>query len=186
MIIELVKWPKWNQVKKMLNVKHIFAICLLIFASSQTAQAKVLFSSVKTVAGSLGSPESFTKFDGFKVKVGNTYLTTLTDLGTVASPTVDNFDALSLVILDDSFSQVGTSLALAPLSSSGKTSISFSFTTLYDSTFYISLGGITDALSTYAATIISTDASPVPVPATVWFFGSAILTLVGFRQRKTV
>ena len=32
---------------------------------------------------------------------------------------------------------------------------------------------------------IVTDASPVPLPATVWLFGSAIAGLVGFQSRKS-
>lgn len=169
----------------MFNVKYVFAICLLIFTSLQTAQAKVIYSSVETVTGTATSAGSFNILDDFDVETGMTYLATLTDTGTVAAPIVDNFDGLSMVILDSFFSQVGTSLALAPTSGSGKASISFSFTALEDSSFYVALGGITDSLSTYVATIVTTEASPVPVPAAVWFFGSAILTLVGFRQRKT-
>lgn len=170
--------------KKMSNAKYVFAICLLVFASFQTAQAKVIYKSVETITGSLATPESFNIFDDFEVESGTTYLATITDIGTVAAPTVDNFDGLSMVILNNFYSQIGSSLALAPTSGSGKTSLSFSFTVIEDSNFFVSLGGITDSLSTYVATIVSTEASPVPVPAAVWFFGSALLTLIGFKQRK--
>ena len=44
---------------------------------------------------------------------------------------------------------------------------------------------MTDSLSTFVATIETPEASHVPVPAAVWFFGSAVLTLAGFRRRKT-
>ena len=80
--------------KKMLNTRYLITLFLLLFASFQTAQAKVIYNAEETVAGKLESPESLTIYDDFAVKKGTTYIATLTDLGTV-----DNFDGLSMVIL---------------------------------------------------------------------------------------
>ena len=167
------------------SFKHIFAVCLLAFASMQSAQAMV-FSSAGAVPGTLSSPATVSIFETFEVEAGMEYLATLTDVGTVLLPVIDNFDSLSMVILDDSFATVGTPLLLASASGTGETSVSFSFTAISDAVYSVALGGATDALSTYVATIsaVETGASPVPVPAAIWFMGSGMMALVGFGRRK--
>lgn len=170
----------------MFNIKPALIICLLAFASIQTLKAEVIYHSIGTIAGTLEAPEGFEILDDFTVESGTTYRATLTDIGTVASPSVDNFDGLSMVIFDEVFSQVGDFLALAPISGSGKASTSFTFTALEDALFFVALGGTTDALSTYVATISALPVSEVPVPAAIWLFGSAIFSLLGFtRYKKT-
>lgn len=166
--------------KKMLNTRYLITLFLLLFASFQTAQAKVIYNAEETVAGKLESPESLTIYDDFAVKKGTTYIATLTDLGTV-----DNFDGLSMVILNGDYTQIGDPLTLTPTPGIGNTSISFSFTAVADSNFFVRVESMTDSLSTFVATIETPEASHVPVPAAVWFFGSAVLTLAGFRRRKT-
>ncbi len=160
------------------NFKHVFAICLLAFASMQSAQAMV-YSSAGTISGTSASEATLSIFDTFEVEAGMEYLAKLTDIGTVLLPVIDNFDSLSMVIFDDSYSVVGTPLLLAPASATGPASVSFSFTALTDATYSIALGGATDTLSTYVSTVTA-----VPVPAAAWLMGSAMFALVGFGRRK--
>lgn len=170
----------------MLNsFKHIFAICLLAFASMQSAQAMV-YSSVGTVPGTLSAQGTLSVYETFQVEAGVEYLATLTDIGTVFLPVIDNFDALSMVIFDDSLDVVNTPLMLAPASGIGEKSVYFSFTAISDAVYSVALGGATDAISTYVATIstVDTGASPVPAPAAIWFMGSGMIALVGFGRRK--
>jgi hypothetical protein len=163
------------------NMKHVFAICLLAFASMQSAQATMVYSSAGAVPGTSAAPATLSVFDTFEVEGGMEYLATLSDIGTVFLPVIDNFDSLSMVILDDSFTVVGTPLLLAPVSGTGEVAISFSFTAISDAIYSIALGGATDSISTYVATVAA-----VPVPASIWFMGSAVFALVGFNRRKTV
>jgi len=161
------------------NFKHVFAICLLAFASMQSAQATIVYSSAGAVPGTSTTPATLSVFDTFEVEGGMEYLTTLTDIGTVLLPVIDNFDSLSMVILDNSFAVVGTPLLLAPASGTGETSVSYSFTAISDAVYSIALGGATDSISTYVATVAA-----VPVPASIWFMGSAMFALVGLSRRK--
>ncbi len=167
------------------NFKQAFVICLLAIASMQSAQAMV-FSSAGTVPGTLGNPATLSIMETFEVEMGGEYLAVLTDIGTVLSPVIDNFDSLSMVVLDDSFNVVGAPLLLAPATGSGEASVSFSFSAIANAVYSVALGGATDSLSTYVATIsaVGTDASPVPVPAAIWFMASGMFALIGFGRRK--
>jgi len=165
--------------------KSMLTICLLAFASMQTAQAVAVYNSASAVAGTDSAPASFSTLEQFEVTGGSSYLATLTDIGTVFLPVIDNFDALSMVILDDTYAVVGSPLLLAPTSGSGPASVSFTFTALSDAFYSVVLGGTTDALSTYTATIMTVSASPVPVPGAIWFLGTGMFALVGFGRRKS-
>lgn len=164
----------------------ILIACLLVFASMQTAQASSVYESFGTITGFSGvAPATFSEADTFWVDAGHDYLAILTDIGTVAAPIIDNFDGLSMVVLDDSLGLVDT-LALAPVSGSGYASVSFSFTAATSAFYNVSLGGITDAISTYTAIIsgVDTDMAPVPVPSAILLMGSAMFALVGLGRRK--
>jgi len=164
----------------------ILMACLLALSSIQIAQATSVYESFDTVTGFSGiAPATFSKNDTFWVDAGHDYLTVLTDIGTVAAPIIDNFDGLSMVVLDDSLGLVDT-LALAPVSGTGYSSVSFSFTAANSAFYSVSLGGITDAISTYTAVITDIEGgmAPVPVPSAILLMGSAMFALVGLGRRK--
>jgi len=171
-------------MKKYFN--SMLMVCLLAFTSMQMAQATSVYESFSTVPGFPGiAPATFSETDTFWVDAGHDYLAVLTDIGTVVAPIFDNFDALSMVVLDDYLDPVDF-LALAPVSGSGYTSVSFSFTAATSTFYNVSLAGITDAMSTYTAVITDIDEgmSPVPVPSAILLMGSAMFALVGLGRRK--
>ncbi len=153
------------------SFKKVFAICLLAFASAQSAQAmEIVYSSIDGVAGTLDDPATFVVTDVFDVVVGQEYKAMFTD-------TFANFNSFSMAVFDDSAAPVGSFLS----SVSGTPFLSFSFTALTSAAYSVVLVGATESLSTYAATITA-----VPVPTAIWFFGSAMIALVGVGQRRKV
>ncbi len=149
------------------NFKRICAICLLAFASMQSAQANIVFSEIGGVAGTADAAASFVLTDVFSVDAGVEYKAMFTDV-------FANFNSFTMAVFDDNSSVVGS------FNSFGSSDM-FSFIAASSSDFTVVVSGETDFLSTYAATI-----KAVPVPAAVWFFGSAIITLAGFGRRKAV
>ena len=153
------------------NFKSIFAICLLAFASMQSAQAMPVFSEAGAVAGTADAAASFVSMETFTVESGGIYKAMFTDV-------FSNFNSFSMTVLDENgIPELGSFLSFGS---------SDMFTFLVDSTpgatfdYKVIIAGESDFLSTYSATI-----SAVPVPAAVWFFGSAMITLAGFGRRKT-
>jgi len=161
--------------------------CLLAFSSMQMAQASSVYESFGTIIGSSTTPATFSVTDTFWVDAGHDYLAVLTDIGTVAAPVIDNFDGLTMTVFDESLGLIDA-LFLVPASESGYASVSFGFTATTSAFYNVSLGGITDALSTYTAVITDLDAdmAPVPVPSAILFMGTAMFALVGLGRRKIV
>lgn len=161
----------------MLNsFKRIFAICLIAFASLQSAQATVIYSSGSVVPSNIGS---FTVSDTFTVEEGIEYSASFIDV-------FQNFDRFSMTVVDNDFNVVGSAI-----SADDDTSLSFEFTAFSDAIYSVFLGGETESLSTYIAKIETVmpgqddgDVNPIPVPGAVWMMGSAIIALVGFGRRK--
>jgi len=151
----------------------------------QMAQASLVYESFGTIIGAPTASASLSTTDVFWVDAGHEYLAVLTDIGTVVAPVIDNFDALTMTVFDGSLSLVDA-LAMVPTAESGYAAVSFGFTAATSAFYNVSLGGITDAISTYTAVVIDLDAdiAPVPVPSAILFMGTAMFALVGLGRRK--
>lgn len=155
--------------------KHVFAICLLAIASMQSVQAGIAYED-----GGVASPiATLSVFESFEVEAGVDYFASFSDI-------FDNFTSSTIVVLDNDFNEVGSAMSLVAGDGGEATSIGFEFQALADALYYVILGGESPSLSVYAARIetVGVGGSPVPVPAAVWFMGSAVFALVGFGRRK--
>ncbi len=99
------------------------------------------------------------------------------DFDNSSSPTTDSLvtDTVGTVVPIDIFGSETVDLALLETANSDTDGLASLAKTL--------LGSITLDWDG-AATTLSFDVAPIPVPAAVWLFGSALLGMVGFSRRK--
>jgi len=68
------------------------------------------------------------------------------------------------------------------INAAGLSSVSYYFQSPASGHFTLAIGGANGTSGLYSATV---ETAPVPVPAAVWLFGSALAGLVGFGRRKS-
>lgn len=159
----------------MSGFRSFLAIFLVWVAFSSVSHAQLVYSS-------FGTLQDFSLTDSFYVEGGQEYLARLTDVGTIDSPTFDNFVGLSMVIFDEEKNVIEQPLILTPDAGSGPVSNGFIFIPLADALYSVALAGQSEQLSTYTAII-----AKVPIPQPVWLFCTALLGLVSVghgRKRK--
>ncbi len=162
--------------EKMINRFKFFAICLVAFASMQSAQAGLVYSSGSVVPS---NPGSFQVSGMFSVEAGEEYKASISDV-------FDSFDVYSMTVVDQNFDLVDSAFSNSG-AGDGDSYLSFVFTAISDAVYSVFLGGENSSHSLYLAKIESlpsTGANPVPVPGAIWFMGSAIFALVGLGRRK--
>ena len=141
-----------------------------------------IFGGRGNVPGFLGSSDdSEADFYSFEVDAGTTVsITALTPFGPEENtdPVLGLFDSsnVELAVDDDALNSGYDSFISYHFTDAGTYVIAISG---YDDFDFNGTGGDTDF-------IYSVEISSVPVPAAVWFFGSALIGLVGLGRRKNI